>query len=289
MLITEYFDNLGIKYYTKGKNTGRNSISMKCIFCNDQSNHLSLNLQTGKTICWRCGGKSLTKIIKELSQCSYSEALKVEETLELIVEEKTERRLVNGNILSKFLPLTDSYKNYLENRRFSVSLESKYSLMQAEVYSRYKYRLIIPVIMSGYAVGFTARDITGKSELRYLSCSDNEAIKPKSEWLYNVDSVRDSAMIVEGCTDAWRLGDGAIALMGTGFSEGQVVELIKRKLKRIFIIFDAEENAQQRALSLARRLSPFVKTVEIVNIGSGDPADLSNDDAKYLRKELHFD
>lgn len=286
MFISEYLDSLGIRYWTKGKNVAKNCLNISCPFCGDKSNHLSINLTNGKVACWRCGGKSLPKIIKELSEVSYSEALRIEETLELIAEEKAERKLVNENILSEFLPLTEPFRNYLEKRNFSVSYESKYHLLRAEVYSRYKYRLIIPVIMNSQVVGFTGRDITGRSELRYLTCKDEEAIRPKSEWLYNIDSVRNSAMIVEGCMDAWRLGDGAVALMGTGFSQSQVSSLARKKLKNIFIIFDAEENAQKRALSLSRQLSPFAENVEIVKIDSGDPAEMSDEDVLYLRKEL---
>jgi hypothetical protein len=51
-------------------------------------------------------------------------------------------------------------------------------------------------------------------------------------------------------------------------------------------MFDAEEEAQKRAISFARRISPFVETVELSEIDSGDPAELSEDDVRHFRKEI---
>lgn len=288
MNASEYLDSVGVKYWTKGKNVSKHSVNISCVFCNDRSNHLGINLENGSVHCWRCGRKNLTKLIQILSDCSFREAKVIEEQLEFSVKKEERKKGSDIDILRDFIkPLTEPYVKYLAKRDFDARMiESKYSLMQAEVYSKYKYRLIIPVIMKGSAVGFTARDITGRASLRYLTCNENEVVRPKSEWLYNVDTVKDTAIIVEGAPDVWRLGDGAIALMGTGFSTSQVAAIAEMKLKRIFIMFDVEETAQERSLALARSLSAFAKNVEIVKIDSGDPAEMGDDDALALRREL---
>jgi len=37
MLITDYFDSLGVRYWLKGKNVARNCLNITCPFCGDQS------------------------------------------------------------------------------------------------------------------------------------------------------------------------------------------------------------------------------------------------------------
>jgi hypothetical protein len=58
------------------------------------------------------------------------------------------------------------------------------------------------------------------------------------------------------------------------------------KLKRAFVLYDAEDKAQDMAEKLCFNLSTVVPIVETVELESGDPADLSDDDAKQLRKEI---
>jgi hypothetical protein len=96
--------------------------------------------------------------------------------------------------------------------------------------------------------------------------------------------VEDTALVLEGVTDVWRMGDGAVATMGDKWTSKQL-HLLKN-LKRCFILFDAEEEAQENADKLGHNLSITVPDVHVLGLEYGDPADISPDDAKSIRKEI---
>jgi hypothetical protein len=100
--------------------------------------------------------------------------------------------------------------------------------------------------------------------------------------LYNLDSVRKTVVIVEGVTDVWRIGDGAVATFGTQYTKAQLALLIG--IKRAFVMFDAE--AEEEGSRLAYDLSAIVPFVDIINLREGDPASLSEEGVKYLRKDI---
>ena len=59
-----------------------------------------------------------------------------------------------------------------------------------------------------------------------------------------------------------------------------------KNLKRCFILFDTEEEAQENADQLGKNLSITVPDVHILGLEYGDPAEMSPDDAKSIRKEI---
>lgn len=290
MTIFEYLDDLGIQYFTKGKNVSKGYIGIQCPFCTDHSNHLGIKLDGSRIYCWKCGGKSLISLIQTLSDCSYREAKLLSESLIFDeIHEQEERKIITDIELMTdfFSPLSEPYRKYLELRKFDPDeIEKKYLLHYAKIYSRYRYRLIIPIIMSHRIIAFTARDITGKSKIRYNACMN--PLLPRSSWVYNLDRVKNVMVIVEGPVDVWRIGDGSVAMMGTGFSNGQIEIIARRKPSRVFIIFDADDEAQKRAMNLSCRLSAILPSVEIIDIGHGDPGDMTEDDVRMLRRELRI-
>ncbi len=178
-----------------------------------------------------------------------------------------------------------SYLDYLTKRRFDPEIIiPKYRLLACPNFGDWSFRIIIPCYLNGNVVNFTAADTTGR-KTKYKHCPNNKAIIPMKNLLYNIDSVYKKAIIVEGTTDVWRIGDGAIATMGIEFTTEQVRLIIQKNLKAAHIMFDADVLAQKQAKKLANALSNFVPT-NIITLPEGDPDDLSDKEALEIRKEF---
>jgi DNA primase len=179
------------------------------------------------------------------------------------------------------------HKQYLINRNFDPDkLEKTWDLRGAGYTGDYKFRIIAPIIFKNKIVSFQGRDITGQSTLKYKTCKTSEEAIHHKHILYGIDKVKNrQAVIVEGITDVWRLGEGAVSTFGISYTEKQVL-FISKYLDRAFILFDNEPTAQQKAKKLAIHLTSVGVKAEVVNIESNDPAELKQEDADYLMKYL---
>jgi len=261
---------------------------------------MGINLTSKKFRCWRCKKKGVaTDIIQELESCSFAEANSI---LSQFIDPyaglhstKTVRELSK----KKETPLPKSCSkefdetalNYLRERNFSPNkLIEKYDLYCNGYLGKYKFRIIIPVIINGLRVGFTSRDYTKKNPIRYRRCPLEECTMDPAEWLYNYDSIRpgENVILVEGPTDVWRMGDGAISTLSTEFTNKQINLLLEKEIDRVTILFDSERTAQDQADKFANNLSPFIKEVEVVQLPEGieDPGKLTDSQATELKDFL---
>lgn len=294
MNITDILDKHGIPYRNRVKNVGKDFIGLEiCPFCNSGGYHCGINLKKPYYNCWICSKGKLEKLLVSLLKISYKKAKRIIDkcyTQEIEDEEeeiakKDESEFIQ--LYSSFPEIDESHKKYLISRRFDPEeIKRKWKIKGSDILSKYKYRIVIPIFYQNQIVNFAARDITDKQKNRYEYCSNEISMYPKRELCYNLDSQKDSVVLVEGIFDVWRLGDKACAVLSTQFSKEQIFKIIKKKFKRIFIIFDSEEQAQEKARKLGDILSTSCDSVEVIDIGSGDPGDLSEDDAKYLMMEL---
>lgn len=295
MLLTEYLERKGVRYWEAGsKNVGKGSIGIKCPFCRDHSNHCSIRLNSGHFKCWVCNeGGSFRKLLVRLGE-SYSSSREILQRL--VFEEFHDDKTITaatGNLqelMEDFRsPLTKEHKTYLAQRNYDADLlQRRYSLFSSSHAGNFRHRLIIPVIMKRKTVGFIGRDVTGRAALRYKSSPDTHNLIVRRRWLFNIDSVQNgNAILVEGPLDAMRLGDGAIAMFSTAFSNEQILQLAKMRLKNVFVMFDGESPAIQQAYKLAYRLAPFVEHVEVIEMPEGkDPGDMSQDEVRKLKREI---
>jgi hypothetical protein len=88
---------------------------------------------------------------------------------------------------------------------------------------------------------------------------------------------------VEGITDVWRLGRGSVATFGVIYTHAQIMMIKKAGIKRAFILYDPEQEAQAQAAKLAYTIASFVPEVEVLNGFNCDPGDMSQEDVKSLR------
>ena len=170
-----------------------------------------------------------------------------------------------------------------------MQLQQKYSLKACPNFGKYAWRIIIPCFLNKIVVNFTALDVTGEAEHKYKHCPNEEATIPMKELLYNIDNAGKRLIIVEGITDVWRIGNGAIATMGIQFTTTQIKRIVQHKPTNVTIMFDIDpsnDQSQKQAKKLAESLSLFISKVSIYTLSQGDPDDLTAEEAAKIRKEL---
>lgn len=290
--IEAYLEDRGIRIHHSGKNVSPGWIGLNCFWCDDPSNHLGINLRSKIFKCWACGRKGPPQVIvKHIDQVGEEEAKNIiEKFLDplLIARGREEKKTANEVVFPKEIggSFTDIYYKYLNDRGLSINyLKFKYQIKCGGTSGRFKYRVIIPIIMNEITVGFTGRDVSDRNPVRYKNCKIEESSVHPSKWIYNIDTVRNSAIIVEGPIDVWKMGDGVICLLGTEFSMGQINILLEKKIGKLYVLFDSTEVATKRALSLAKELSLFIPS-EIIEVDIEDPGKLSMEEGKELKTNI---
>ena len=293
--IESYLESRQIEFWTEGKNVTRGWINIKCLWCQDPSNHLGINLESKIMSCWICSVKgTVIKLIMKIDRCSLSAVLKTvkkfssiqynkEKSLDIsdLTERKTHIKLPSV-AKRQLLPI---YKSFLEKRGFNAKqIFDKYKLLCNGPIGKYMHRLIVPFFFRNRLVTFSARDVTGKAKIPYVNQPVKDSILSTKETLYNIDSCYETALVVEGFIDVWKIGDGACATMGTKWTVEQANLLFK--FKRVFTLFDTESEAQENAEKLCFTLSSHVPHPEVLELDTGDPGDMREEDINHLRKEV---
>uniref|UniRef100_A0A6M3LI92 Putative DNA primase n=1 Tax=viral metagenome TaxID=1070528 RepID=A0A6M3LI92_9ZZZZ len=291
--VLSFLEDNDIPFRTEGKNISQGWIGITCPYpdCSDPSFHCGIHLQSGTHNCWICGGKGrMVHLVKILLDISYSKAKSLLEKYPATValeetEEKPEVQSITLDHFDTFLPALP--RDYLISRDFDPDLiQRKYSIRFCYTTGKFAYRIIIPVILNGQIVNFTARDVTGIQEPKYKNLSNEKAVIPIKSCLYNLDSVKNDVIICEGVTDVWRVGNGAIATMGTEYTSAQLELLMEKEVRRAFVLYDTDAN--KKAEKLANTLSAFIPHVEVITLDEGDPAELSEKEVRRLLTAIKF-
>lgn len=288
MKFTEILSQLNIEYKTEGHHHCRpNWIQLDCPFCAKDSKkwHLGYSLEYHFLNCWRCGVHQPVETLIEITNLSFSECKKL---LAGIETTKVKREKPKGKLK---LPigveeLQNPHVRYLQARGFKVSkLKSLWQIKGIAVSTKFAWRIFIPIIHHGKTVSWTTRSISHNNKItRYISASLKEESIPHKSLLYGEDYVQDSVIIHEGPFDVWRTGPGAVATLGTGYSNEQLSRMVKYQ-KRI-ICFDNEREAQKRANKLCDNLSVFPGETFNIQLDAKDAAEASKKEIKLLRRFL---
>lgn len=297
--IERFLNDFGVEYWTKGKNVAEGFINVNCKFCDDGSNHGGFSEDGNIYLCWRCGRHDVVDALSLVTGITKKELFPIlnqYKTYTTSIQQPYERDTKTiqnsynnmGSVSMIGGKLEKQHKDYLYKRNFDAEfLERKYqlkgTLFTGDVFG---YRIVIPIIYENKIVSYQARDFTDKQKLRYVTCrKENEIISMKN-LLYNLDNSRlDSVLVVEGMFDVFRFGDNTVAVMGVGYTKTQLSILAKR-YRNIYIMFDNEKDAQQRAKQLENQLGVIGKNVVNVLLDSGDPADQKNDVVTQIKKDL---
>jgi len=292
--IEKYLESRNIEFWTEGENVKRGWINIQCLWCSDEKNHLGINLDSKGLNCWICPAKgTVLKLIMRIDKCSLKAAESVVNEFSDIqtsinrslssTEHLTQREMkvkLPTVAQKELLPL---YRKFLIKRGFEPEhIFNKYNLLCNGPIGQYKHRLIVPFYLRKRLVTFSTRDVSGKAKIPYIHYSNG--LLSQKEILYNIDNCSDVVIVVEGITDVWKIGDGACAVVGIQWTIQQLKMLTD--FKRVFVLFDSENKAQESAKRLCSDLSCIVNHVERLELNRGDPGDMSKEDVKHLREEV---
>lgn len=169
------------------------------------------------------------------------------------------------------------YRGYLARRRVPEARIARHQIGCALV-GRYAGRVILPVHLEGRLVAFQARDITGRSKVKYLGPAGARL----GEALFNLDHARvlPSIVLCEGIISAICAGENAVASFGKSLKPVQRA-LLAEAGRPVTILFDAAKtdtgarDAHLEAEIAAQALHRAGVPVRIARLQRGDPADVA--------------
>lgn len=332
--ILQLLEQHDIHYVSDGPNTAKDNINVHCEWCGDSdpSEHLGIKVDSqgnynGAYGCWRNSGhrgKNPVRLISKLLGITYQRASELVGTAapDLSVFDKSIAKLIgkDGDTAAtksvqklKFPKgfnalavnyFTVGHIKYLTDRGFPKKdlprLIKRYEIMYT-LMGPYKNRIIFPVRVNKKLVGWTARDVSGKANIRYKTLShktirDDEPLAPMNikDTLYNYDNLTGGKVlyIVEGPFDClkvdfygYKTGCHATALFSNAATAEQLYLLnqIIQLYSQVFVLLDEKELAQ--SMRLVQKLQhPKVKRATL-GIDVEDPGDLSRKQVEIFLAE----
>lgn len=289
--IIKFLKHYNIQFSESGREISKNWIGIEvCPFCHKPKFHSAIHMDYKSFNCWICGRKSIFEFINKQLGFSNSKIYR-----ELLNFQSNKKRVFSNKDFKSSCSMPKEieprmkyrFREYLKQRKFPLKVIKKYSLKNTNHTGDFKHRLIFPFYLNHELVTYVGRTISSKS---YKDCPIHESkLFPKGT-LFNFDNVqtRNNILITEGVFDVIRVGDNSVSTSGTNYSDAQVKLLLSKEPENVFICYDNEFEAQEKAQSLADKISLYVKNVEIITLpGSvNDVGELTDQEAFSLRKHL---
>lgn len=267
-------------------------LQLHCPFCSPGSGyHLGFSLERGNFHCWRCGShRTWDVLVRLLGSDAAARAAwgKYHTEPEHVLPTKKLRKKTAWVPPGMGL-LGKQHVRYLRERRFDPEhLVKEWGIRGTSFLSgrEWNWRVCFPIQdHSGRIVAYGGRAIGNEVTPKYRLPPDERITCDPKSLLYGIHRAKgDAVVIVEGPADVWRLGEGAVATLGTGWHVEQAVQL--RTFSRRFVMYDPEPLAQQRATELAEWLGMYSGETEVIEGMSSDPGDLPQDEADQIMREL---
>ena len=296
MNILQLYRDFGIQFQTEGhKHCRPGWVNTSCPFCTGNPGyHLGFTIDGGHCYCWRCGWHPVIPTIAKLLKVSLGQAratIRQYGGRAYAIQADLKIKVKAHKLPSSTSALSKQARTYLAKRMFDPEkLEATWGLLSTGPISildhiNFKHRIIAPIIWEGQQVSFQARDYTGKSNLRYITCpKDRELVFHKNIVYGKQEAWGDTGICVEGITDVWRLGPKAFATFGIEYTQTQM-RLISKLFKKVYVVFDDDPQAVVQAVKLTKDLGlrgVISKHIQIV----GDPGSLNQGEADYLVRQL---
>lgn len=300
MDIIRLFQEYNVDYVTEGnKHCSPGFVNTHCPHCAGSRNyHLGFDLEGGYFNCWRCGWHPADITISKLIGVSIMDARVVMREYGGIskhIFKEVKEPLVRPKALklpSAIGPLQEQHKQYLLRRGYEPDeLAATWSLMGTGPFARlddlnYAHRILAPIFWQGKMVSFQCRDITGKAELKYLTCPKSREIVHHKHILYGSPGrfeQWDICICVEGIFDVWRIGAYGVCTFGIKYTPEQL-RLLAR-FEKVIVWFDQEKQAQEQASKLTGELRfRGVKTERIFT--PSDPGDTSARETLRILRDI---
>ncbi len=287
----QFLVDWGIDHSEEGADWTPGWVMVRCPYCDDTKYHGGFELAGNRYRCWRCGNHPMQKTIMLVAGVSYREAtgiLKQYDHIYVPPNKRKARTPTSINWPEGSAPLKKTHEKYLRKRRFDPQkIIDTWGVQGTGFTGPYKFRIIAPVIVNGIMVSYQGRDITGHADLNYKACKKSEEIIHHKHVLYGIDYIGDTAVIVEGLFDCWRMGPGAVCTFGSSWTMPQAI-MLSEKVNNAFLLYDGEPEAQKKAESLGVALSGLGVSVENLDLGQGDPDDLPQSGADEIMSGLNL-
>lgn len=287
MNIAEVLETLSIDYRSAGESphVTQGWIGVRCVWCdNGKGNYgLGIRTDTGACRCWSCGNHSLAEALVLASGQPWPTVLAL---LKGMAPERLKEPLRKQGKLALpqgIGPLLPCHRGYLKGRGFDPDeLTATWGVQGIGLSSRLSWRVFIPIALpDGTTASWTTRGLTNDPP-RYVNAKPEEEAFPAKELLYGECLAFGAVVVVEGPTDAWRIGPGAVATLGVVYSSAQVRRIAAFPSRTV--CFDAEPNAQARARRLCSLLSVFPGKTRLVELDAADPGSASKREIQLLRR-----
>lgn len=298
MTTEQLLTELGIPFAPPGSHhhVGPSFYGVDCPNCSPRSSKFKAGLPASgpfTVVCWSCGklplartlaaasGRPVASIISLLRDAGWGKG-----NLPYADEKPRETGSYSPPEGLKPLASLPLHKKYLEGRGFDLDyLDKVWGVSEGlTLHQRLAWRVFIPIAdPSGRAVSWTTRAVSDAAERRYLTAEPEQEALPSKSLLYGEPHLRHVAVVVEGPTDAWRVGPGAVATLGTSFTQAQLLRLSKYPLR--VVAYDREEAAQAAAEKLCEALAPFAGRTVRVELSAGDPGSATEKEISRLRRK----
>lgn len=289
MTFEELLKQYGISHlYSGHRHCTRGFVQFDCPVCSPQSHkyRMGYNLSKHYTRCWVCGHIDLVKVAVSLFGIDYATARNLERSKYKYTEKREPGKL---KLPSGICELGKVHKRYLSSRQFDPDqIQQQWGVNAIAMGHPLAYRLFIPIFdRSGQMISWTARTIIDSEEKRYHSATPEEEQKPHKEVLYGAEKAKHTIIITEGPTDVWRIGPGAVATFGTGWTGYQIREMVRYPIR--VVCFDNEEEAQKSAKKLCTILQCYEGQTHRVVLSSPDPGSSDKEEIRELRNYFKMD
>ena len=293
--VISFLKHFNISFSYTGNMVTKNYIGIEhCPFCDKHKTHSGIHKERHNFYCWVCGGHTLFNYIKKVLNIeNYLVFRYLKQFSSKNIDYKTNPSVSNWNLFNNecTLPkgthsLENRFKQYIKNRGYPLSIVKKYNLKNTGIEGDFKHRLIFPFYINNQLVTYIGRSISKKS---YKDCPIEKSILPPKLTLYNYDKLKsyDNCLIVEGVFDCLRIGDNCVSTSGVSWSDNQIKLLLNKHPKKVYVCYDSEIEAQEKAKKLCGSLSLYTET-ERIELPKGDIGDLTSEEGYWLRNKLNL-
>ncbi len=293
MMLTafELLAELGITYAPAGTHhhVREGWIGLDCPLCSPGSGSFKagVTVRLNAASCWRCGGLRIVDVLVGASKQPAASVLSLLKPFWGVSHTPQERKAVRGTLEFPFNcgELNARQREYLDSRDFPMGAEfviSRWGLRGVtDRIGPWAFRIVAPSRRGDQVVSWTTRAIGGAGQ-RWVNAKPSQESYPAKRLLYGAEQFPGrTAIVVEGPSDAWAVGPGAIATLGLKFTTEQM--RLMSEYARVLVCFDREVAARKRAADLAADLAAFVPQVEVIDLDADDPGAISKKEWVELR------
>lgn len=291
MNVPDLLDKLGVSYRRGGEtpHVTRGWVGVVCPFCGSGTGNygMGINLSHLNCSCWKCGPCRLIDLLHAATDVPKSQLFPLFKDLDKSAD--FGKIKVRGKLtLPKDLgPLRKAHRQYLRSRGFDPKvLVRLWGIGGIGPFGGrgMAWRVFIPIHYRGEIVSWTTRAISDKVSKRYFSAKPEQERISHKTLLYGEDYCRNSVIVVEGPTDVWRIGPGAVCTFGTGIRPAQLKRVAEFPTRAV--CFDKDRIAQGRAEEVVSVLEVFDGDTFKVTIPEADPGSASPQTARRLRERF---